>query len=105
MWPGLVVMIDVGPQGSLKMSSSEDERPIQAFGPKRPYPSFEKRVGVRGSDRGEDDPHALRAEHLVERAGELGVPVVDQEPRGESLLLEAHGQVPGLLGDPGRVGV
>jgi hypothetical protein len=30
---------------------------------------------------------------------------VDQEPRGGSLLLEGHGQVPALLGDPGRVRV
>jgi hypothetical protein len=42
--------------------------------------------------------------HLVEAVGELGIPVVDQEPRGSSFLLERHGQVPRLLGDPSRVG-
>ena len=30
---------------------------------------------------------------------------MNQEPRGPSLLLESHGQVPSLLGDPGRLGV
>jgi len=38
-------------------------------------------------------------------AGELGVPVVDQEPYGPPLLLEGHGQVPALLGDPRRIRV
>jgi hypothetical protein len=31
-------------------------------------------------------------EHLVKGAGELGVPVVDQELRGPSFLLQGHGQ-------------
>src|SRR6266540_4676220 len=38
-------------------------------------------------------------------SGELGVPVVDQEPHGPPLLLEGHGQVPALLGDPLRIRV
>src|SRR6266542_425459 len=103
--PGLVVVPDVGPEGALKMLSPEDESPIQAFSPKRPHPSFAEGVGVRGPDRSEDDPPAFGPEHLIEGAGELGVPVVDQEPRGPSLILQSHGEVPGLLGDPSRVGV
>src|SRR2546430_9783343 len=45
----------------------------------------------------------LCPEHLVEGAGELGVPVVDQEPA----IVEStvHGEVPGLLGHPSRIRV
>jgi len=39
-------------------------------------------VGVRGPDRGADDPHPFRAEHRVEQAAELRVPVSDDEPDG-----------------------
>jgi hypothetical protein len=75
------------------------------FGPDRPHPPHAERVGVQGPDRGEDDLHAFGPEHLVERAGELGIAVVDQEPQGPSVLVQGHGQVLGLLADPGRVGV
>jgi len=105
MRPRLVVVPNVGAKDALKVSSADDERPIQAFGTDGAHPPFAERVGVRGPDRGEDDPHAFWAEHLVEGVGELGVPVVDQEPRGSSFILERHGQVPRLLGDPSRVGV
>jgi hypothetical protein len=46
----------------------------------------------------------LPAEHVVEAAGELRVPITQQEPHPSSLLAE-HQQVAGLLGDPGTVGV
>ncbi len=55
----LVVMIDVGPERTLKVSSSEHKRPVQALGPKSSYQSFAERVGVRGPDRGDDDPKPL----------------------------------------------
>jgi len=48
MRSGLIVMIDVSPEGTLKVSSSEHERPVQALGPKGPYQSLAERVGVRG---------------------------------------------------------
>jgi hypothetical protein len=87
------------------VSSPEDERPAQALGAKRAHPSFADGISVGSSDRGQDGPHDVGPEHLVERPGELGVSVMDQKPGGPSFLLEGHGQVSGLLGDPGRVRV
>ena len=38
--------------------------------------------------------------HIVERRGELGVPVTDQELERGGLLVEDADEVAGLLGDP-----
>ncbi len=43
---------------------------------------------------------AGRGEHGVERCGELGVPVPDQELEALGLIIEVHQQIPGLLGHP-----
>ena len=43
---------------------------------------------------------ADRGEHRVERRGELGVPVPDQELEAVRVILEVHQQVAGLLGHP-----
>ena len=48
---------------------------------------------------------ADRGEHGVERRGELGIPVPDQELEAISLALEVHQQVTGLLGHPLAGGV
>lgn len=36
----------------------------------------------------------------VERRGELGIPVTNQEPEAVGMVLEVHQQVAGLLGHP-----
>jgi hypothetical protein len=64
MGPRLVVMIGVGPKGTLKVSLAEHEGPVQALSPNGSPLSFAERLGVRSSDRG-NDSHAIRAEHLV----------------------------------------
>ena len=55
---------------------------------------------ARRPDRRLDDPHAGRGEHRVERRGELGVPVPDQELEALGVIVEVHQQVTGLLGHP-----
>src|SRR5204863_9541732 len=79
MWPSLVVVAHVSPEHTLKMSPSLDEHPVQALHPNRPHPSLGEGVRVRSPDRGGDHPHPFCPEHLVERPGELGVTVADQE--------------------------
>ena len=76
MGSGLVVVRDVGPKDAFKVSSAEDEGPVQALGSEGAHPSFAERVGVRGPDGSEQDSHALGPEHLIEGAGELGVSVM-----------------------------
>jgi hypothetical protein len=46
---------------------------------------------------------ALRAEHVVEAAGELRVVVAQQEAPPPSSFAECQQQVAGLLGNPGAV--
>jgi hypothetical protein len=54
-------------------------------------------IRVRGSDRVGDDLGSFGLEHRVEGGGELGVAVVDQEPRHCPVFLEMPARVPGLL--------
>ena len=83
------------------MAVANDEQPIEAFGANRSYPAF--RVGVRPwrSDRCLDHADSLGAEHLVERSGELGVPVSDEELDGAPSFGQITDQVAGELGDEG----
>jgi hypothetical protein len=100
MRPSLVVMGDVGPEDPLEVSSAKDQGPVEALGADRAHPSFAERVGVRGPDRGEDDPHGLRAEHLVERPGELGVSVwirnLGENPSSRTLFTPSDRSLPPL---------
>jgi hypothetical protein len=61
------------------VSSTEDERPVQAFPPDGPHPALGEGVRPRGLERGKDRGDALGGEDRVEALGELGVPVADQE--------------------------
>jgi hypothetical protein len=47
-----------------------------------------------------DDLGTGRAPHFIERSGELGVPVADQEPERSSLIAKDGDEVAGLLGNP-----
>src|SRR5664280_578434 len=100
-----VVVLGVDAERLVELSSTKDECPVEALGPDRLDHPFRVGIGVRGPDRGADDPYPLGAEHRVERDAELRVTVPDQEPDGRRVAIEVHGEVPGLLGDPRRVGM
>jgi len=80
MRPSGVVVRGVGPKDSLEVATAEHQHPVQAFSPDRADPPLSERVRTWGPDRGLDGLHALGAEHHVERTGELGIPVADEEP-------------------------
>ncbi len=105
MGPAAVVVLGVCPEGSIEMPPPLDERRVEALGPHRLDHPFRVGVGVRSPDRGADDPHPLRAQHRVAWPAELRVPVADEEADGAHPSVEVQGEVAGLLGDPGRVGV
>jgi hypothetical protein len=92
-----VVVLNVGPERPIEMPPTEEEHPVEALGPDRLDHPLGVGVGVRGPDRGADDPHPLRAEHRVERPAELRVPVADEEPDGARPIVEVQREVPGLL--------
>ena len=87
------------------MSLTENQQPVEAFPAHRPHPALGNRVRSRCLERGAHDPHTCRAEHRVEGGREVGIPVVDQERRAPALVLAVPGQLPGLLSDPGGLGV
>jgi hypothetical protein len=103
MGPAAVVVAGVRPQDSLEVPSAANERPVQALRSDRSDPSLGEGVGPRSPVRSPDDVDSYRAEDLVERPGELRVPIADEEDRRLDLTLDD--QVPGLLSDPCALGM
>jgi len=101
----LVVMLDVASQDASKLLVTHDQQLVQALPPDRADPALGDRVGVGRLHRCADNLGTGRAPHVVERLGELGVPVTDQELARGGLVAQDGGQVAGLLGDPGAVGL
>jgi hypothetical protein len=62
-----------------QMPFTGDQYTVQALAADAADPALGDRVGARRLDRRPDGPHSDGAEHGVERCGELGVPVTDQE--------------------------
>jgi hypothetical protein len=97
-------MVDVAAQDAVELALSEDQQPVQAFGPCSPHEAFGVRVRMRRADRRVDHLDRFAAEDLVGGGAELAVAVVDQE--AHPLEQAGEAEVPRLLGDPGarRVG-
>jgi len=100
-----VVVVGVGPERPVEMPPTPDEGPVETLGPDGLDHPLRVGVRVRSPDRDADDPHHLRAQDRVERAAELRVPVADEESGRSGASVEPEREVPGLLGDPRRVGV
>src|SRR6266571_6591850 len=82
-----------------------DQEPVEALGAGGADEALGERVRLRRSHRRLDDLDSFAGEDGVEVAAELAVPVVDEEAKRRSPLLERPGELAGLLGDPwsGRV--
>jgi hypothetical protein len=76
----LVVVLDVAVQNANKVLAAEDQEVVQALSPDGPNPTLGDGVGVGRPNRRADDLGTGRTPDIVERSGELGVPVADQEP-------------------------
>jgi hypothetical protein len=70
----------------------------QALDPDRPDPSLRVGVGIGGLHRRDEHVGVLRAEHVVEGAGELRVSVADEEAQLLSSFRDHKEQVAVLLG-------
>ena len=103
--PFPVVVLDVDPEHPLQVSMPEDEAPVQALCPDGTDPSLGEGVGPGSSDGSADHLGPVGAEDLVEARRVLGVSVTDQEAKAGLVIDDVPGQVPRLLGDPGRVRV
>mgnify|MGYP007080252106 CR=1 FL=1 len=70
---------------------------------------FDERFGIAvhlgNSDRAQDDFDVYAGEDRVKSATELRVVISDQLLNRHAVFLQMHAEVPGLLGDPGLVGM
>ena len=103
MWSLRHVVSDVRLEHPLEVPTTVDQDVVEALSAHRPHESLREGIRLRCADRGSDDADAFGAEHRIEQSRELGVPVAKEEPNTRQPLFD--GQVPGLLGDPRRVGV
>jgi hypothetical protein len=98
--PMAVIMIGVFAQDQPHVPLAGDQHPVQAFAAATGDPAFRESVRSGRLDRSPDDPHASCDEDRVERGGEFGVPVLDQELQIYGVILEGHHEVAGLPGHP-----
>src|ERR1700704_2942974 len=88
-----------------QVAGVEDEYLVDEFSTATPDPAFHDCVRTGCLDWSLNDLDGLAGEHGVEHAGELRVPVADQEPELHRAVAEIHDQVPGRLSDPVRGGM
>ena len=83
-----------------------DQDAVEELAPDAADEAFGYCVGPRCPYWCLDSADATRVEHRVERGGELGVAIADEEPDASAGVVEVHEQVAGLLYEPGagRVG-
>src|SRR5439155_11889241 len=98
VWPVLVVVAAVNAKHLREMAAAEDKDPIETVAADSAHPTLGEGVCVRRLDKRADHLYALRPKDLVERAAELTVAIMDEEPE-RLLILELHGEVARLLGD------
>src|SRR2546427_9591446 len=89
----VVVMVDVGPQSPLELTTVEDQQPVQALTPQRADEPLGMSVGVGSPEGRADHAHALGLKDRVERRAELRVAVVDDEAHAPLLVGEGHREV------------
>jgi hypothetical protein len=95
-----VVVLDVDPKDLLQVATANDQKPVQALGPDRPHPALRVRVRPGRLHGRQEHLGTVRAEHVVEAAAELRVPIVQHEAGPSALFAQHQQQVAGLLGDP-----
>ena len=105
MWPVAVVVLGVLGQHGCGMPLVDDQDAVEELAPDAADEAFGDPVGPRCPDRRLDDPDVDGGEHRVERGGELGVAIADQESEAAPGVVEVHEQVAGQLGQPGAGGV
>src|SRR4051812_38033400 len=80
MWSVLVVVLDVDAKDVGELAAAEDQEPVEPFAADGSDPALHVSVRIGCSDGRPDDLDSIAREEGVERARELRVAVVDQEP-------------------------
>ena len=100
-----VVVVRVLLEHGSGVSLVDDQETVEEFAADGADEAFGDRVGPRGLHRRPNDADVERGEDGVERGGELGVAVADEEPKATPGVVEVHEEIAGLLGQPGSGGV
>ena len=106
MWPVAVVVLLVLVKYGGGVPLIDDQDAVEKLAPDAADETFSDCVGPWCPHRRLDDADVDGGEHRVERGGELGVAIANQEPDAAAGVVEIHDEVAGLLGQPGagRVG-
>ena len=100
MWASGVIMRAPDFGNIVELSSAKAEEVVETFMFKGADKFFTKRIRPRRTDGRSDATHAGALPEVFESGIELGVCVVDKEPRRHADVLEPHRGVAGLLHDP-----
>jgi hypothetical protein len=82
-----------------------NQEAVEEFAADRADEALGDRVGPRCPHRRLDDPDVDGGEDGVERGGELGIPIADEESEATPCVVEIYGEVARLSGQPGAGGV
>ena len=74
----------------LEVPTAQDQEPVEAFAAESADRALGVRPRLRRSDRCLDHVDAVGAEDLVELVRELAVPIANQEPRLDTVVVELH---------------
>ena len=99
-----VIVPGVSGQYLAEMPLTEDQDVIEALAAKRAHEPLRERVRLRRPDWRPDHPRSVTGEDVVERGGELAVPVTDEEPEPPGPPAELHQEVAGLRAVQAPVG-
>src|SRR4051812_26826787 len=88
-------------ENCFRVSLVEDQDSVEEFAPDGADEAFGDGVGPRRPYGRLDDRDVEGGEDGVEGGGELGVSIADEESEPLAGVVEVHGQVAGLLGQPG----
>lgn len=102
VWPVVIEMVHILVEDGAGMSRVVEQHPVGALLANGPNESFGVTVCLRGLRRDSDHVDAFGGDNGVERGGELGVSVADEEAERGDPFAQVPQQVTGGLGSPGR---
>ena len=100
VWPVRVAETLVLAQDAHQVVLVPGQGPVQQLTTATAYPAFHDRVHSGRLNSGADHPGARGLEDGVERRGEAGVPVMQDELHARLCIFQVHQEVPGLLHYP-----
>src|SRR5258708_1256728 len=101
VWPVRVVEVLVLAQDGHQVALVPDQGPVQQLTPATADPAFHDRVHSWRLNSGADDPDASGLEDGVERGGEAGVPVIQDEFHARPCISQVPHEAPRLMHYPG----